>query len=618
MAHDPLSTSVPQQITRRSLLKRSLGLTLSIPAVAGLLAACGGDDDDPTATTAAGEPTTAGGDPTATSGSDGGPTATSGGSGEPTATTSGSGETPQSGGMYQAVEAGNPASLDPYLSGSQAQSLWSSYTYSRMFMLLSGPDIATGSLETTPDLAASVEAADDGLAYTMPIRDNAYWHPPIDRLVTADDIVWSWSRFIGGLPGGIVSDRYSDRVSFITTCEKVDDLTVVFNLDTPYPFFLAIMADPKVFFVMPPEFESEYNPAEMVIGSGPWIMDSYTPDSNAVYSRNPKWHLGPEIPYFDQVTVNIIGEYATQLTQFMGGNIDVLAVQGSDIQRVLDEVEGVQIYQTPAYPLSVLNFSPNEERWEDERLRRAVSMGMDRDAMLDAAYGLQEIAAAGVDVPYFWHNNIPAAFSEYWLDPKGDEIDPDVAANFAYDPDSAAALVEEAGGPFETELHYAAANSRYGEPYRIISELFVQYMGQIGITVTAIEEDYNTQFLGENGTSSGYFDGMFWIPQTRTDPYAYIVTQFLSPNHLVYGRWQDAELTAAAEAIATIQDPDELVQAIKDFQNMAGKKMYIVPMQYGAAPTFLAYQPWVQNALVYQTFAQGGATENLPHWWTNR
>lgn len=106
MAHDPLSASVPQQITRRSLLKRSLGFGLSIPVVAGLLAACGGDDDDPTATTAAGEPTTAGGDATATGGTDGGPTATPGGSGEPTATTSGSGETPQSGGMYQAVEAG--------------------------------------------------------------------------------------------------------------------------------------------------------------------------------------------------------------------------------------------------------------------------------------------------------------------------------------------------------------------------------------------------------------------------------------------------------------------------------------------------------------------------------
>lgn len=607
---------------RRELLRRAALLSLSVPAISGLLAACMGDDDDDdddeaTATSGDSGATEPSGD--ATEAESGDATATTGETGDATATTgggSGEGEG-QRGGRISAFEAGNPASLDPYVSGSQGQAFWSSYSYSRLFMSESGPGIPRGSLEVVPDAAASFEVSDDGLTYTVTLRDDVMFHPPLDRAMTADDVVHTWNRMTGELPGSTASERFED-IDWVTSCEKVDDLTVALTLEEPYPFMLSKLGDPKVFFIMPQEVDTDFNPAEEVIGSGPWVLTNYTPDNRAEFDRHEKWHLGPDVPYADGVTVNIVPEYATQLSQFLGGNLDWVIVQGADIQRVLDEVEGVQIYERPAYPLSVMNFSPNEERWEDEGLRRAVSMALDRDAMLDAAYGIPEIEDAGIEVPRYWHNTVPAAFTEFWLDPKGDEIDPDAAANFAYDPDAAAALVEEAGGGFDTELHYAASNSRYGEPYRIMSELVVQFLGQIGINVTALEEDYNTTFLGENGTSSGNFNGLMWIPQTRTDPFAYIRTQYLSPAHGIYGRWQDQELTDMANAIAAILDPGELVQAIKDFQNVASAKMYVIPMVYGAAPTFVAYQPWVMNALDYQTFAQGGPTENLPHYWLNR
>jgi peptide/nickel transport system substrate-binding protein len=609
-----------RRMRRRDLLRRAAVLGLSAPVVGGLLAACGGDDDDDDTQTAT-EPAVSGATPTAapqtgTAAPSDAPTATSpGGTDTGTATTSGSGG--QRGGTLSVFEAGNPTSLDPYISGSQAQAFWSSYSYSRLFMSASGPGVPRGSLEVLPDAAESSEVTEDGLVYTVTLKDNVMFHAPLDRAMTADDVVHTWNRMTGTLPGSTASERFED-IDFVESCEKVDDLTVKFTLGAPYPFMLSKLGDPKIFFIMPQEVDTEFNPAEEVVGSGPWVLQNYTPDNRAEFVRHEKWHLGPDIPYADGVTVNIVGEYATQLSQFLGGNLDWVALQGADVKRVVDEIEGVQLYERPAYPLSVLNFSPNEARWEDERLRRAVSMCFDRDAMLDAAYGIPEIEEAGITVPRYWHNTVPAAFTEYWLDPKGDEIDPDAAANFAYDPEAAKALVDEAGGGFDTEFHYAAANSRYGEPYRIMSELIVQFLGEIGINATALEEDYNTKFLGENGTSSGNFNGMFWIPQTRTDPFAYINTQYLSPNHKVYGRWKDAELTEMAQTIRTILDPAELVQAIKDFQNITSKKMYVVPMVFGGAPTYVAYQPWVKNALDFQTFAQGGPTENLPHYWLDK
>jgi hypothetical protein len=53
-------------------------------------------------------------------------------------------------------------------------------------------------------------------------------------------------------------------------------------------------------------------------------------------------------------------------------------------------------------------------------------------------------------------------------------------------------------------------------------------------------------------------------------------------------------------------------------QNLLAQKMYVVPMQYGAASAYYAYQPWVQNATVHQSIAQGWPEEDLTYWWSNK
>jgi peptide/nickel transport system substrate-binding protein len=475
--------------------------------------------------------------------------------------------------------------------------------------------VQRGSLDTVGDAAESAQVSTDGLTYTIKLRDNVRFHPPLDRLMTAEDVVFSWARFTGKTPGSSPSTRLVNA-AMIQSVQAQDPLTVVFTLKEPYPFFLARLADPKTFFILPKEAGTGFDPSQKVVGSGPWILREYTPNTVVKFDRHPGWHLGPDRPYYASVTVNIIPEYATQLSQFMAGNLDSATIAGADIRTVKNGLPGVQIYATPAYPLSVLNFSPLETRWDDPRIRHAVSMAMDRDAMLDAAYSLKEVEQAGVPVQRAWHNYIPSAFSDYWLDPRGSEIKPSAAAYFKRDTAAAKELVTAAGGPFETELHYAAPNSGYGEAYRIISELLIQYLRQIGITVRAFEEDYNSVFLLQS--SQGKTNGMSWIPQTRVDPFAYYQTQYLNPTHPVYSRWVDPALTRQVQQIQGLNDLTQLKTQIKGLQNELAEKMYIVPMQYGAASTFVAYQPHVQNALTHQTLAQGGPAENLAHYWSTQ
>jgi ABC-type transport system substrate-binding protein len=520
------------------------------------------------------------------------------------------------GGTFSGYLAANPPSLDPYASVSEGGSEFTAYAYSRLYMLKSGPGAPKGSIEVVPDAAESHTVSSDGLTYTIKLRSTVRFHPPLNRTMTAEDVVVSWERLNGRLKGTSPSPRLVN-VDMIKSVTATGPLTVAFTLKAPYPFFLGRLADPKAFPLMPKEAATEFNPAEKVVGSGPWVLEQYTPNTVVKFKRHPGWHLGPDLPYYDGVTLSVIPTYATQLSQFLAGHIDMLVIDGNDLKKARDALPGVQFYQTPSYPLSVLNFSPHEPRWNDPRLRHAVSMAMNRDGMLDAAYSLKQVELQGFAVQHIWHNYIPAAFTAYWLDPKGPEIHPNVAAYFKHNTAEAKKLVDAAGGAFDTEFHFAAANSRYGEAYRIIADLLIQYLRQVGINARAVEEDYNAVFIPQTA-QGGKFNGMMYIPQTRTDPFAYFQTQYLSPKQPIYGRWVDPPLTRRLEKIQTLLDPGELRREIRSLQNELGEKMYVVPMQYGAAPSFIAYQPYVRNALDYQTLAQGGATENLPHYWSNR
>ncbi len=520
------------------------------------------------------------------------------------------------GGTFSGYLAANPPSLDPYVTASEGGAEFNAYSYSRLYMLKSGAGVPKGSIEVVPDAAESYAVSSDGLTYTIKLKNNVRFHPPLTRSMTAEDVAFSWERLNGRIKGTSPSPRLVN-IEMVQSVTAAGPLTAVFTLKTPYPFFLGRLADPKAFPIMPTEAATEFNPAEKVVGSGPWILEQYTPNTLVKFRRHPGWHLGPDLPYYDGVTLSIIPTYATQLSQFLAGHIDMLVIEGVDLEKAREAIPGVQVYQTPAYPLSVLNFSPREPRWNDPRLRHAVSMAMNRDGMLDAAYSLKQMELQGFTVQHYWHNYIPAAFTAYWLDPKGTEINPKVAAYFKHNPAEAKKLVEAAGGPFDTEFHFAAANSRYGEAYRIIADLFIQYLRLIGVNARAVEEDYNAVFIPQTA-QAGKFNGMMYIPQTRTDPFAYFQTQYLSPRQPIYGRWVDPPLTQKLEKIQGILDPGELRRQIRSLQSELGEKMYVVPMQYGAAPSFIAYQPYVKHALDYQTLAQGGAAENLPHYWSDR
>lgn len=586
----------PLQMTRRGFVRSSVAGAGGLTALA--LVGCGDDDDD---------------EPGSTPGSTTGSPTTAGGSATATAPTS----APIKGGTWTGGIESGPTSLDVMAGSSFTTSLYGSYSYSRLLKFRTGPGVDPGAFDIDMDLASEIEQP-DVLTYTVKLRPNAKFHDPVSRAVTPEDVVFSYERSLENAIG--LTANNTDSVT------AIDDETVQFKVKVPDAEYLNLN---KSFFVMPVETGTVFNPTEKMVGTGPFIFEEYQTDNLITYRRNPEWHFGPDAPYFDRIELSVVPEYATRLSQFLGGNIDHIELQGNDVQRAVSGIEDLQIFRGMlGLSWSYISFAGNPEDanqpWRDVRVRRAASMAMDRDGLTEAAYNVSKLQEALPGLTVEWNNVVPNPVRPMWLDPKGQyqykDGDPKIsdlgASAFPYDPEGAKALLAEAGYPdgFDVDgaFHYPIA--RYGEAFRIISELQVQYLSQIGFRVKSAPEDYAAVFAPTS--LLGDFDGLLHVaggggyPLTNSFNYYYLPGAIRNNGFIN----DQVLIDAINDARATFDNEERRVKILQ-LQQYTSEKMYYVPGQIGAVGSFLAYQPNIGGALDYQSPGFDQGSEQMPFLW---
>ncbi len=179
-----------------------------------------------------------------------------------------------------------------------------------------------------PNLAASWEASEDGTVYTFTLRDDVTFANG-DPL-TAADVVFSFNRLKN------VKSNPSFLADPIASVEAVDEGTVAITLVEPRPSFLAEMVnsafsisnDDEVIAAGGTDAEdaAESDGAQEFldqnsVGTGPYILESWTPQDETVIVRNPDYW--GEQPYFDRVIIVNIPEAATQKIALESGGIDL-------------------------------------------------------------------------------------------------------------------------------------------------------------------------------------------------------------------------------------------------------------------------------------------------------
>ncbi len=160
-------------------------------------------------------------------------------------------------------------------------------------------------LTVTPDLAHSWEFNDDFSNVTLQFNEGVTWHD--GEAFTVDDVVYTINRWIDP-PEGIPQPRVAGLL-LVDEMEKVDDHTMTITMTNPTSRILAALADS--WHIMLPQHVLEpaggnLSDPEQVIGTGPFMMDSYEVGNNVITTAYPDYFVdapdGSPYPLLDKIT----------------------------------------------------------------------------------------------------------------------------------------------------------------------------------------------------------------------------------------------------------------------------------------------------------------------------
>jgi peptide/nickel transport system substrate-binding protein len=254
-----------------------------------------------------------------------------------------------------------------------------------------------------PSLARSWSWSDDHLGLTVELDPAASWSDGVP--ITARDVVFTWQVQMSpevGWVGAYVKDA-------IDAVEAVDDDTVKVTFNRRYPYQFMDLNDGPI---IPAhvwkslDFE-DWHAADwesLALAGGPFTLKRHTPRQEIVLERNPGY-FRPGRPFLDRLVFRISGSDRALVSQLLAGELDfVRSIPPADAPRILqhDELQLV-IYEDRSYTHICWNTA--RDHLTDPRVRRALTMAVNRDTVIDVVYAGYVRPGMGPVLSSFWAFN---------------------------------------------------------------------------------------------------------------------------------------------------------------------------------------------------------------------
>jgi len=271
-----------------------------------------------------------------------------------------------------------PATFDP----ARSQDI---YTNELMNLVFEGL-VSWGSDNTIQGrLAERWDISGDGKTYTFHLREAKFSD---GRRVTAGDFKATWERNANTAKGSPLASNYLGDIdgvrevidgkrADISGVSVIDDRTLQVRLIESRPAFLGKLTYPATFVL--PAGTGEILKAEAMVGSGPFVVESYVPEQQTKLRPNANYH-GPRST-LSQLTLRVVKDSATRLNLFRSGEIDVVTLSQQDVAGVTadkaigNRVERLDRAATVYVGMNGQIYKP----FADSRVRRAFVMSVDRD-----------------------------------------------------------------------------------------------------------------------------------------------------------------------------------------------------------------------------------------------
>ena len=244
---------------------------------------------------------------------------------------------------------------------------WDSYPKHLVFLPLASWDERG---EPTPRLAQSWEHSDDYRTWTFRLRSDVKWHDGVP--VTAHDVAFTFD---------LLSRREAALMSPTgQTVEVIDDTTYTITYDRRpssevpdrwmvyYPKHLLNQLDPADFA----EWDFWLHP----VGNGPYRYVSHLPKTMIELEANPDYYAGK--PNIDRVVLQFGG--SLPVVELLSGNVDVITMDRGELPKVADDARFTihhDMWPGAGYLVGIF-WNHGDPRFEDARVRRALTMAIDR------------------------------------------------------------------------------------------------------------------------------------------------------------------------------------------------------------------------------------------------
>ncbi len=344
-----------------------------------------------------------------------------------------------------------------------------------------------GGTKTVPGLAESFTVSDDGLTYTFKLREGVKWHTTKTfkptRDFNADDVVFSFERQrdpnhpYHKVSGGTYEYFESmDMGKLLKSVEKVDDHTVKFTLTAPQAPFIANLAMDFASI-----FSAEYADQMMKagtpekvdlepVGTGPFQLVAYQKDAVIRYKANPDF-WGGKAP-LDNLVFAITPDASVRYQKLKAGECQVMAYPNPADLPAMRSDPAVNLLQQEGLNIGYLAYNNKKKPFDDVRVRKALNMAVNKQAIIDAVFQGAGTAAKNPIPPTIWSYN-----NEVKDDP--------------YDPAAAKKLLEEAGVKNPKITLWAMPVSRpYNPNARRMAELIQADWKAVGVDAEIVSYEW--------------------------------------------------------------------------------------------------------------------------------
>jgi peptide/nickel transport system substrate-binding protein len=479
------------------------------------------------------------------------------------------GREPRRGGVIT-VRAWDPPHFDPHLTVAYKTIVPASFTHSRLVRYKAGPSIAPGTFIVEGDLASSWSQPND-TTYVFKLHRGARWQPkpPVNgREVTVEDVLYSIERFrtIKGNPNAYMLDAV-DKV------EALDRQTVRVTLKEPFAWFLDMLAFPVYIPIVARECVEKFGDLrkpEAVVGTGPWMLETYRPNVGMTLVRNPHYFL-PGLPHIERVELVVDEDNASRVSAFLSGKYDL----GWETPGTINRTDWLQIrdrlkqrrpnLQTLEFTTSIMThlaMRSDGKPFNDIRVRQAIALSIDRQGIINDT--LEGVGAI---------NGPLRAFLKDWalpIDKLGEG-----AKFYRYDPAEARRLLASAGYPngFPASICFTT----YGSTLLVdVMQLVLKYLKNVGIDSKVDQKEYGAYVAT---CVIGKFDSMLLGPYTTfLEPHSELQAKYSPDQPKNQGHVNDPVVTDLLHRQSRMLDVARRRELIHEMQRHLAKQQYYVEL----------------------------------------